>query len=138
MLRWKRFGPVGLSALALAGCITARYEEGNAVPWERVSWIEPGRTTRSQILDWFGAPRNFASSTALSSFLESRGLEASDYAKYPFTDVFAYECARGQLSGFTAILYTRLRLELERDLLVILFDERDTVTHVGTRRILAE
>ena len=77
---------------------------------------------------------NFASPTALAEFLEARGLEPEAFSQYPFSDVFAYQMNYAQLGGFTVILYTRLKVSIVSDLVVIFFDERGIVSHVGVRR----
>lgn len=89
--------------LVLAGCITGHYSEGSAIAWEAVDSLRPGVTTKSEVLERFGAPHNFSSPIALAEFFESQGLEAEAYSRYPFTDVFAYQLNRGKLRGFTVI-----------------------------------
>jgi hypothetical protein len=123
-----------LVVLVLAGCITSGYSEGNPIAWEALSSLQPGLTTKSEVLERFGAPRNFSSPTALVEFLESRGLEPEAYSRYPFSDVFTYQMSYARLRGFTLILYTRLKVNIVSDLVVIFFDERGIVSHVGVRR----
>lgn len=125
---------LAVPALILAGCITGNYREGSEIPWERVAQIIPGETTKSEILDQFGAPQNFSAPTAMPEFFESRGLEASSYSRYPFTDVFTYQLSRGKLRGFIAIFYNRFRIDIVSDLVVIFFDEQGVVANVGVRR----
>ncbi len=129
-----RFACLLVAALLPSACLSARYSEGAAIPWQYVDRIEPGTTTKSQVLDWFGAPENFSNPSALVEFLEANGLESESYARYPFTDVFVYELRQGELEAWSLLLYSRLKLEIASDALVILFDERDRVRHVGVRR----
>jgi len=121
-------------ALALTGCLNARYSEGEAIPWDAVARVQPGQTTKDEVLDVFGAPQNFSSPSALAEFLESQGLEADAYSRYPFADVFAYQANYGALRGFTLILYTRLEVRIVSNLVLIFFDEEGVVTQVGVRR----
>ena len=51
-LRW-----ILVASLCCSGCLIAKYEEGASVAEERVAEIVPGKTTKAQILDWFGAPQ---------------------------------------------------------------------------------
>jgi hypothetical protein len=132
---YRRHARIALVALvALSGCIRGYYNEGGEIPWERVEWIEAGQTTRSEILEWFGAPQNFSNPAALTSFMESNGLEADSFAQYPFTDVFVYQLHRGYLVGIAAIFYNRFDLRIASDTLLILFDAADRVRHIGVRR----
>jgi hypothetical protein len=121
-------------ALALTGCITGRYTEGNPIAWRAVESLQPGETTKTEVLARCGAPLNFSSPIALAEFLESQGLEAPADSRYPFSDVFAYQMNYGKLRGFTVILYTRLQISIVSDLVVVFFDERGIVSHVGVRR----
>jgi outer membrane protein assembly factor BamE (lipoprotein component of BamABCDE complex) len=129
-----RRGWVLLVGLVLAGCISARYTEGEAIPWDSVAQIQPGQTTKDEVLAAFGAPQNFSNPSALAEFLENQGLESDAYSRYPFADVFAYQANYGALRGFTLILYTRLELKIVSNLVLIYFDEEGVVTHLGVRR----
>jgi hypothetical protein len=121
--------------LVLAGgCVNARMYEGSEIPWQSVEQIRPGATTRSQVLDWLGAPQNFSNPSALVEFLAGEGIESGSHARYPFTDVFVYQLTRGRLRGFVALLYNRFELHVDSDLVVILFGPDDLVRHIGIRR----
>lgn len=130
----QRLWLVALALIAWPGCFTAHYSEHAAIPWDRVERIEPGVTTRAEVLDWFGAPLNFSDPGALAEFLQSRGLEADAYARYPFDDVFAYQYNRGEAQGWTVVVYSRMELRIVSDLLLVFFDEQGRVADVGTRR----
>lgn len=123
-----------LLGAVLSGCISARYSEGEGIPWESVGGVRPGQTTKNEVLEAFGAPQNFSSPSALAEFLENQGLEPETYSRYPFADVFAYQATYGALRGFTLIFYTRLELKILSNLVLIFFDEQGVVTHVGVRR----
>jgi hypothetical protein len=124
-----------IALLVLAsGCVNARMYEGSEIPWQSVEQIRPGQTTRSQVLDWLGAPQNFSNPSALVEFLEGEGIESETYSRYPFADVFVYQLTRGRLRGFVALLYNRFELYVDSDLVVILFGHDDLVRHIGIRR----
>jgi len=131
---FSRRGWALLLGLVLTGCISARYSEGEAIPWDAVAEVQPGQTTKNEVLEAFGAPQNFSSPSALAEFLENQGLEAEAYSRYPFADVFAYQADYGALRGFTLILYTRFELKIVSNLVLIYFDEEGVVTHLGVRR----
>jgi hypothetical protein len=124
--------------MALSGCIQAHYTEGNQIPWERASQIRPGVTTKADVLALFGAPQNFSIGTALVDFLEDQGLEPDATPPYAFADVFAYQMSRGKLRGYTVLVYTRVDLTIDSDLLVIFFGEDEIVSQVGVQRAEVE
>jgi hypothetical protein len=121
-----------IAALA-SGCISADVIEGSEIPWQTVERIRVGETTRSEVLDWLGAPQNLANPTVLAEFMEEGGLESEFASRYPFSDVFVYQIARGELRGFAALFYNRFELRIDSDLVVILFDDNDRVSHFGVR-----
>lgn len=126
----------GMLLVGLAsGCVSADVIEGSEIRWETVEQIRVGETTRSEVLGWLGAPQNFANPTMLAEFLESGGLESEFASRYPFSDVFVYQLTRSHLRGFAALLYNRFELHIDSDLVVILFDESDRVSHFGIRRV---
>ena len=84
------------------GCVSADVIEGSEIPWEAVERIRVGKTTRAEVLNWLGAPQNFANPTAMAEYLESGGLESETSSRYPFADVFVYQLTRGHLRGFAA------------------------------------
>jgi hypothetical protein len=126
---------VGLALLLFGGaCVSVDTLEGSELPWTSVERIQPGTTTRSQVLDWLGAPQNFANPTELGEFLAGQGIESETYSRYPFADVFVYQLTRGHLRGFFALFYNRFELKVDQDLVFILFDDSDRVMHLGIRR----
>jgi hypothetical protein len=128
--------PLWILAVAwlASGCVRARFLEGSEIPWAAVERIHTGQTTRTEVLNWLGAPQNFANPTALAAFLESQGIESESYSRYPFADVFVYQFTRGRLKGLIALLYNRFEMHVDSDLVVVLFDEADRVRHLGIRR----
>jgi len=127
-----------LTALAVLCCATACVSvdmlEGSNLPWSSVERIRPGITTRSEVLDWLGAPQNFANPTELGEFLAGQGIETESYSRYPFADVFVYQLTRGRLRGFFALFYNRFKLEIDQDLVFVMFDDAERVLHLGIRR----
>ena len=88
-----------LLSLLGTGCVIARYEEGSAVAAEHIPEIVPGQTTKSQILDWFGAPQGLADAALLESFLVDRDLMPGPVVDLPFADVLVYRLTQGKLRG---------------------------------------
>lgn len=123
-----------LVVVIATGCVTAEITEGSEISWESVARIKVGETTRDEVLGWLGAPQNFANPTALGEFLESGGLSSEATLRYPFSDVFVYQLSHGHVRGFAALLYNHFALHIDSDLVVILFDSSDRVSHFGIRR----
>lgn len=127
---------LALCALGLcaSACLSIDTLEGSELPWKAVERIEPGTTTRAEVLRWLGAPQNFANPSELGELLASQGIESETYSRYPFADVFVYQLTRGRLRGFFALFYNRFELHVDQDLVFVLFDETDRVLHLGIRR----
>ncbi|MCU0724430.1 MAG: hypothetical protein MUE73_01370 [Planctomycetes bacterium] len=124
--------------LALPACLHVDYTDGAPVAFERAAEIRPGATTKSEVLALLGAPQNFSNPTTLGDFLEARGLERGAWSQFPFTDIFVYQLTKGRLVGWTVIFYTDIEFEVDSDLLLVFFDERGVVRHIGTKRIPPE
>jgi hypothetical protein len=122
-------------AAVLCGCVMGRYEEGTAIDWNRIQEIQPGVTTRGEILEWFGAPENFTNPSALSEFLRSQGLQPETTASYPYSDILAYQFHHGRVSALLLLVYNRFQVTIESDLMVVFLDGQGVVQHVGYRRI---
>jgi outer membrane protein assembly factor BamE (lipoprotein component of BamABCDE complex) len=56
---------LGMMACLFLGCFSIRVVSGNSVPAEQVRAIEPGVTTRAEILEWFGAPEDYTDPSGL-------------------------------------------------------------------------
>lgn len=133
----------GLNALVLsmllalplaAGCAVGRFTEGNRLPLDRVERIEPGVTTKQEILAWFGPPQNYTEGSLLEQLIVSDEITPGSVAPYRFSDVLAYQFHEGRASALFLLLFNYVRLEVESDHLVIFFDENDVVRYFGVRR----
>jgi len=123
-----------LSYLGAAGCVIGRYEEGSRVAEERIAEIVPGKTTKTEILAWFGAPQGLADAALLESFLVDRELMPGPVVDLPFADVLVYRLTRGKVRGMILVLYNQFDIDIASDTLVVFFDAQDRVTHFGFRR----
>ena len=76
-----------------AGCFSMRVVASNEVPAAEVPKIQPGRTTKSEILDWFGAPEDYTDPSGLrlegvttiseAEALRGLDLEVPEDARHP-------------------------------------------------------
>jgi hypothetical protein len=124
-----------LLSLACTGCVIAHYKEGLPIPADQIPRIVIGQTTKSEILEWFGAPSGMTDGQLLEDFLVDRELTPGPVVDQPFADVLAFRLTRGEVRGFvTIILINYFDIHVTQDLLVVFFDETDRVSSYGYRR----
>jgi hypothetical protein len=130
-----KLGPLLLlSLLCASGCFIGRYEEGLPVAAEKIPQIVPGKTTKAEILDWFGAPSGLADAQLLESFLADRELLPGPVVDLPFADVLVFRLTKGRLKAGTVILFSVVDFRVASDTLVVFFDADDRVTYFGYRQ----
>jgi hypothetical protein len=129
-----RLGLLVLLLLCAPGCVIGRYEEGLPVAVDRIPDIVPGKTTKAEILEWFGAPSGLADAQLLESFLADRELMPGPVVDLPFADVLVYRLTRGRLEGLVLILWNRVDFHVTNDTLVVFFDADDRVSSYGFRK----
>jgi hypothetical protein len=126
-------------ALLLPGCYALhRSTLGNTIPSaQALAALEPGRTTREQVLQLLGPPDEF-SQPAL--FSELSVADSRDARVFEERDVFgraAFTWVREQRDDRAWLLwplYVHLNTETRIDRLKVLFDDRDVVAAVGCER----
>lgn len=123
-----------LAALALPGCVVARYREGNRLPLDRVEDIEPGVTTRAEILEWFGPPQGYSDASLIERVLVDDEPPEGTRRPARLDDVLAYELHEGRARGVLLFLFNYLELRVESNRLVLFFDEADRVRYFGVER----
>jgi len=117
-----------------AGCVLIHAVGGDEVPEERVAQIQPGVTTRREILDWFGAPAAYTDPSGLRILLEQAEVAPEDVLTFPYADVLVFQLtqARGRILFLLLFNYAEFRGASDR--LVVFFDENDRVMYYGYRR----
>jgi hypothetical protein len=125
---------VASCALGVAGCIQIGVTVGNEIPRDRVASIVPGQTTKQEILDWFGAPADFTDGEIFARLVDVGDIAAEDIVALPFSDLLVYEIIDGNGRILITILFNWVNVELERDRLVVFFDENDVVLYYGLTR----
>ena len=125
---------VATCALGATGCIRVAVNYGNEVPQDRVAQIVPGETTKADILRWFGAPALYTDGEIFARVLDVGEIAAEDLVALPFADLLVYEIYDGNARGFIGILFNYMRVEIDRDRLVVFFDENDVVLYYGMTR----
>ena len=134
-----------VAALALAcaaclgsGCFTIEVTAGNQVPTERVPAIEPGKTTKGEILDWFGAPEDYTDPSGLRRVLDDGVVLPEDILALPYADVLVFETTHGRVKGVLLLVFNWFDVHVTSDRLVVFFDDQDRVLYYGFRRAADE
>ena len=117
-----------------AGCFSMRVISGNEVPAERIPQIQPGQTSKAEILDWFGAPEAYTDPSGLRRVLDDGVVLPEDVLALPYADVLVFESTRGRVKGVLLILYNWFDIHVVNDRLVVFFDDRDRVLYYGYRK----
>ncbi|HXZ84739.1 MAG TPA: hypothetical protein VEI82_04540 [Myxococcota bacterium] len=120
--------------LCLAGCAWVDFSEGQTVALDKIPDIVPGKTTKKEILDWFGAPQSLADAQFFEDYLIDRRLTAGPVLDLPFADVLVFRLTKGQIRGLILILFNWLDVRVASDTLIVFFDENDRVLYYGFRR----
>ena len=65
-------------AFALCGCFNIGVVTGTEIPADRVAQIVPGKTTKDEILRWFGAPYESTDGEVLTRMFDAGEIAAED------------------------------------------------------------
>lgn len=117
-----------------AGCVSMTVVAGNQVPTERIAEIQPGRTTKAEVLDWFGAPEDYTDPSGLRRVLDGGAMLPEDVLALPYADVLVFETTHGRVKGLLLILFNWLDIHVTSDRLVVFFDDQDRVLYYGYRK----
>ncbi|HLC17379.1 MAG TPA: hypothetical protein VJL89_14260 [Thermodesulfovibrionia bacterium] len=124
-----------LLAFSLSACIKGYFMEGSKIYEDNVSRIKIGQTTRDDILKWFGPPVEFQDPKTLKMILRTLDLTAETPAvDHPFEDAFVYEYTYAKTSGFSIIIYTYIKTDSKKDLLMVFFGDDDKVQYFAFRK----
>jgi hypothetical protein len=122
------------AAWLAAGCFSMRVVASNEVPAAEVPKIQPGQTTKSEILDWFGAPEDYTDPSGLRRVLDDGVVLPEDVLALPYADVLVFEETHGRVKGVFLILFNWFDVHVVSDRLVVFFDDQDRVLYYGYRK----
>ncbi len=125
-----------LLLLLLPGCLfvggSARF--GAPVSREAAASIEPGRTTKAQLLALLGPPTEFKrpelGSVLVDDELRLSGVLATARRS---ENALTWQYDSVSSAGTALLLYNRMSSSTATDLLVVFFDEKDVVTSFAFR-----
>ncbi len=131
-----RLGVLVLGTSLLFGCVIGTYSEGMPVDSGKVADIQPGTTTKADLLEWFGPPSNFSDASLLEDLILSEETTGGPGGGAPrrFSDILAWQAHEGRLSGFVTILFNSLEVHADSDLLGVFFDDDEVVEYFGFRQ----
>jgi hypothetical protein len=126
----KRIGILSLSFLLLS-CVIGRYYEGPQLSQEKIKEIQPGVTTKEEIITWFGPPQNYMSPTFFNEVMREMEVTGDPLANYPFANILSYQYNRGNVRAIILILFNYVEAKANSDHLVIFLDDNDRVMYYG-------
>jgi hypothetical protein len=129
-----RSAAVALCALLLCGCFNIGVITGAEIPADRVANIVPGKTTKDEILRWFGAPSEETDGEVLTRMFDAGEIAAEDLVALPFADMLVYEILEGDAKILMTVVFNWARVDIKRDRMVVFFDEHDVVLYYGMTR----
>lgn len=132
--------PCVLVLAASGGCISVGVNmEGNPISEEAVARIQKGKTTRAEVLELLGAPREVETE-------DVTGLAEKAVARYQgekltlsidpalFNDVYIYERKRTEYFIMALFLFNYYSSDETSERLAVFFDRRGLVQGVGWTR----
>lgn len=122
--------------LLLSGCLYAQGTGyfGSQLDPEVVARIVPGRSTKADVLELLGPPREFLRSEVLGSLGdETTRVNGAVALGNRAQDAFSYQRDRFKARASFLLLYNVVRSDVVSDLLVVFFDAEDRVREVSVR-----
>jgi hypothetical protein len=120
--------------LFFTGCIIGRYYEGPNIIAEKVKDIKPGITTKEEIIEWFGPPRNYMSPTVFNKILQELDITGEPLGTFPFANILSYQYDQSNIRALILVLFNFAEAKVKSDHLVIFLDENERVKYYGFRR----
>jgi outer membrane protein assembly factor BamE (lipoprotein component of BamABCDE complex) len=110
---------VALLASASLGCVLSQATDGTSISDEQIAVIQPGTSTRADVVRVLGAPEK-----VIYSNFEHDPL---------FERAFQYKRTRRKSTFFTLILFSGSRSDTNVDNLIVFFDDKGVVEDVAAR-----
>jgi hypothetical protein len=123
---WTACVGVGVLSVMLSGCVMARTYRDHPLDEQKIASIEPGVTTKAEVLERLGPPQE----------IDPREITAVNLSPEPFEPLpervvasryFRYTYTRGNGQALIALLFNYLEFDEKSDSLVIFFDDQNKV-----------
>jgi hypothetical protein len=126
--------PMLLLSFISTGCIVGRYYEGPNIIAEKVKDIKPGVTTKEEIIEWFGPPRNYMSPTVFNKIMQDLDKTGEPLGTFPFANILSYQYDQANVRALVLVLFNYAEAKVKSDHLVIFLDENERVKYYGFYR----
>lgn len=113
--------------ILLTGCFVGRVYEGAELNLQKIEEVVQGKTSKDEVISWFGPPKTFTRPILLEEVAESFRLAQPQKQGTIFHEVFTYEYKRGNMFILLLFLYNYIELDIKSDYLVFFFNEKGTV-----------
>lgn len=119
--------------LACGSCVTGVHKEGRVLDPLDIAGIRIGKTSKQEILERFGPPTTFSRTSAVDLVRGPRGDLLREKAGTGGHDnVFSYVYREDRELFFSIVLlYTHFDRDVRKDVLMIVFDDKDVVKYVA-------
>ena len=134
---WLRFACV-LSVWWLSGCVyvAASGSFGPDLDPAVIASLVPGETTMAEVLERLGPPQEYVRPEILASLGdETTRVDGAIALGNRARDAFTWQYDDLEGWGTFLVLYNRIQIDAESELLVVFFDENDVVREVSLREL---
>ena len=128
------------ACLMLGGCLyvggTAR--AGPSFPMETIALIEPGVTTRFDVLDILGPPTEFERPELAAAVLDDEMRFAADLLAVSrrARKVYTWQRDDWDMDGTVLLLFNGFWVDAKTDIVVVFFDDDDVVLDVAVTQLI--
>lgn len=139
---WRRrlaaLGTAGVAVLA-SGCVMGRVYRDHPLDEQKIAAIQPGTTTKNDILNWFGPPQEVdareltAIGVPFEPFISRRG-EKPPVERMVAARYFRYTYARANAMAIVLVLLNYGDFDQKNDNLVVFFDGDNKVEDYAFRK----
>jgi hypothetical protein len=128
------------ATVLLPGCILGRVRDEVPLDAEKVARIKPGQSTKKDVVDVLGAP-TYVNDRLGFRVVSPRGGPLSGAAPAPLVDElvrspldhsYTYEYTDTKSESLYLLIVSFTNQETKRDRVVIFFDEKGVVSHMGS------
>jgi hypothetical protein len=99
-----------------------------------VATLVPGETSKAEVLERLGPPQEYVRPEILTSLVdETARIDGAISLGNRSRDAFTWQYDDLKGSGTFLVLYNRIQIDAESQLLVVFFDENDVVREVSLR-----
>lgn len=123
-------------AVLLPGCILGRVRDQVPLDAEKVAKILPGQTTKKEVVELLGAPTYVNDRIGLRVLGKGQangnaGPIIDELVHSPLDHSYTYEYSDTKSLSLYLLIVSFTNQETKRDRVVVFFDEKGTVSHMG-------